>query len=201
MWENRKLASWVVSFFCLLCTLTHMRKQCYGKCDFCHRQTRCSERGDDEKNGSLYTSQNFLPPVKTDYRQRHTNRKSHPRCFSRFLFSRGWDFLASLAGFPPEEESWSETAVSSTLRVLLCNRRTRYLLLFPLPACCFYTFSILQTGHHKRLTLLFNYCLTYSIENSCLSWTEEVKHAFESVLLIVAGSVFAAIWDYREGRK
>lgn len=113
MWENRKLASWVVSFFCLLCTLTHMRKQCYGKCDFCHRQTRCSERGDDEKNGSLYTSQNFLPPVKTDYRQRHINRKSHPRCFSRFLFSRGWNFLAGLSGFPPEEESWSETAVSS----------------------------------------------------------------------------------------
>lgn len=76
MWENRKLASWVVSFFCLLCTLTHMRKQCYGKCDFCHRQTRCSEWGDDEKNGNLYTSQNFLPPAKTDYRQRYKNRKS-----------------------------------------------------------------------------------------------------------------------------
>lgn len=26
MWENRKLASWVVSFFCLHCTLTHTRK-------------------------------------------------------------------------------------------------------------------------------------------------------------------------------
>lgn len=82
MWENRKLASWVVSFFCLLCTLPHMRKQFYGKCDFCHRQTRCSERGDDEKNGNLYTSQNCLQPAKTDYRQRHINRKSHTRCFS-----------------------------------------------------------------------------------------------------------------------
>lgn len=93
-------------------------------------------------------------PAKTDYRRRSIHKKIR----TKVVVSHVWNFLASLAGFPPKEGSWSETAVSSTLhdRVLLCNRRTHYLLLFPLPACCF----TLSASCTQGVTRGWHCCLT-----------------------------------------
>lgn len=136
----------------------------------------------------------------------HFDRKVERQDSRRSLSvsERTGEMWASRAGFPPKEESWSETAVSSTLHdcMLLCNSRTLFTCVSS-ASLLFYTFNILHVGRRERLTLLFNYCFIYSVKLLLMTkkekknlWEGEVKHAFKSVLLIVACRVFAAICDY-----
>lgn len=99
------------------------------------------------------------------------------------LFISEYDILANLVGFPPEHESWSETAVSSTHCMLLCNGPTLFTRVSS-ASLLFYTFDILHTGCHERLTLLFN-CTVNVLMTLKTGPTEEVRHALKSVLFIV----------------
>lgn len=212
MWENRKLASWVVAFFCLHCTLTHTRKYCYGKCDFCHRKkTKCSKRVKIEKTGNLQTSWMSVWPAKTDYgsffffhityvgwKKQKLNpiRSSSLRAQMNFFGCSGW--ISTNRGELKrnrclQHSAWLSCCCATDVHTIyLCFLCQLVVLHFQHPA---------HEGCHEWLTLLFNYCFIYSERNPLLvtkkkKWTEEVKHASKSLLLKVTCCVFAALCDY-----
>lgn len=129
----------------------------------------------------------------------HVDRKKRDSRHSSSLSTRMKLWLVEL-DFHQKRRA-EEKPLSPALRMTACCCATdvHYLLVFPLASLLFYAFNILHTGCHERLTLRFNYCFIYNAKLLLVTkkwWTEEVKHALKSVLLIVTCCVFAAICDY-----
>lgn len=106
----------------------------------------------------------FVRPAKTDYRQRSIHKKNQNQgCgFTQMKFLGQPRWISTKRGELKrnrclQHSAWPRTVVQQAYTLFAFVSSASLL---------FYTFSILHTEHHERLTLLFNYCFTYTVKTT-----------------------------------